>query len=395
MKRQGMGLALAVALAACGGASSTASVIRSVEVEPAAELAVGAGDTVSFRAVVLDEGHQVVEGADVTWTTVDAGVATVDSRGIATAVGAGVTTVTARVAEVEGSASLEVYEPLAPSTWVPGRSYQGRRGYVEYVPGELPVVLSVPHGGTLEPSEIPDRTTGTLVTDRDTRETAQAVRQAFLERTGQAPHVVVSHLRRTKLDPNREIVEAAQGDPFAEEAWREFQGFIDVAEELVETRYGAGLYLDLHGHGHDIARVELGYLLTSDELALPDSVLEEGGYAMGSSIRALAMASPHPFGEVLRGATSLGGYLQARGVAAVPGPADPAPGSAPYFTGGYNTARHGSLAPDQVVSGVQLELPYPGMRDTDANRRAFASALAAAVAAYVNAHLGPGFLPPP
>ncbi|MGD8320721.1 MAG: Ig-like domain-containing protein, partial [Gemmatimonadota bacterium] len=361
---------------------------RSVEVLPAAELAVGIGDTVSFRAVVLDGRGRAVEDASVIWRVSDPGIATVDAGGRATAMAEGTTTVSARCGDAHGSASLEVYVPDRPAEWVPGRSYLGRRGYVEYVPGELPVVVSVPHGGALEPAEIPDRTSGTLVTDRNTRETAQAVRQAFVERNGLAPHVIVSHLRRTKLDPNREIVEAAQGNPFAEQAWREFQAFIDLAEETVEEQHGSGFYLDLHGHGHEIPRVEIGYLLTAGELALPDSVLDAGDYAEMSSIRALAQASPWSFSQILRGVTSLGAYLEARGVAAVPAPSDPAPGSAPYFSGGYNTARHGSRAPDQVVSGVQLELPFSGIRDTEANREAFGRTLAAAMDDYMDAHGG-------
>jgi hypothetical protein len=46
-----------------------------------------------------------------------------------------------------------------------------------------------------------------------------------------------------------------------------------------------------------------------------------------------------------------------------------------------------------VVSGVQIELPRPGIRDTEANRRAFGLALAAAVEAYMNVHYG--FFAPP
>ena len=44
---------------------------------------------------------------------------------------------------------------------------------------------------------------------------SRAEREAFLEQTGRSPHVIISHLAPTKLDANREIVEAALGDPFA------------------------------------------------------------------------------------------------------------------------------------------------------------------------------------
>jgi len=156
---------------------------------------------------------------------------------------------------------------------VPGESYYGRNEYTRYLPGTLPLVVSAPHGGFLEPSEIPDRTYGTTVTDRNTVELALAVRDAVEELTGAYPHVILSRLDRIKLDPNREIVEAAQGDPEAERAWWEFQTFIEEAEALVEDTYGDGFYIDLHGHGHDLQRLELGYLLTATDLANPDGAL--------------------------------------------------------------------------------------------------------------------------
>ena len=56
-----------------------------------------------------------------------------------------------------------------------------------------------------------------------------AVREAMIDLTGHAPHVVISHLDRVKLDPNREIDEAAQDNPFAERAWNEYHGYIDRA----------------------------------------------------------------------------------------------------------------------------------------------------------------------
>ena len=51
----------------------------------------------------------------------------------------------------------------------------GTHNYIEYVPGELPVVISVPHGGALSPASIPDRTVGTTVTDSNTIELVRAI----------------------------------------------------------------------------------------------------------------------------------------------------------------------------------------------------------------------------
>jgi len=380
--------ALGLAVLSCGGDGGTGlPTVTSVQVAPASWLAVGAGDTVRFRALALDASQRPVADGHPTWTVDDTAIAAVDDGGLATARGAGVTRVVARVGGVVGDALLEVYLPPEIESYRPGVPYLGRRGYVEYVPGTLPLVLSVPHGGDLEPAEIPDRTWGETVTDSWTRETAQAVRDAFVARTGRAPHIVVSRLRRTKLDPNREMVEAAQGSPFAENAWNEFHGFVAIAEKTVEDAFGSGFYIDLHGHGHEILRAELGYLLSANDLERTDEALDAGGYAERSSLRAIAAASGASFSELLRGASSLGGLLAAGGVAAVPSPPDPSPGTAPYFTGGYNVDRYGSRI-SGAVSGVQMELPRAGIRDTDENRRAFGRALAGAVEAFMTAHWG-------
>jgi hypothetical protein len=40
----------------------------------------------------------------------------------------------------------------------PGNSVFGQRNFIEYVPGELPLVIAAPHGGRLTPAEIPNRT---------------------------------------------------------------------------------------------------------------------------------------------------------------------------------------------------------------------------------------------
>jgi len=383
--------ALAWALSAwtlgCGG-GSTGPDVASVTVEPRVALAVGAGDTVRFTASVLTGGGTSAPGAAVAWRSTNAAVATVDGQGRAVAVAAGTTTVTATSGGASGSASLEVWAPARVTAYQPGTSYFGRQSYVEYIPGELPLVLSAPHGGSLTPSEIPDRTWGTTVTDSNARETLLAVRTALLERTGKAPHVVISHLRRTKLDPNRELTEAAQGNPFAENAWSEFQAFIETATATVTATYGSGLYIDIHGHGHAIARAELGYLLSAAQLNRTDAEIDAQGLAAQSSIRALAASSPLPFSQLLRGPASLGGLMQKEGIRSVPSPGDPSPGSNDYFTGGYDTERHGSREAGRTVSGVQIELPLPGIRDTATNRQAFGEALARALEAYMTQHFG-------
>jgi N-formylglutamate amidohydrolase len=270
--------------------------------------------------------------------------------------------------------------------YVPGQTYFGRNAYVEFQAGELPVILSAPHGGSLEPAEIPNRTVGTTATDTATEDLARQLALALRTRTGQTVSLVVCRLRRTKIDVNREIVEGAQGNAAAEQAWREYHEYLEAARRLAITRWGRTLVVDVHGHGHAIARVELGYLLSAQDLDRTDAELDGGGYAAQSSIRALAEESGRPFSEVLRGRESLGGLLRQAGYASVPSDAFPSPGTDPYFTGGYITERHGSSGGSQA-SAVQAELPMPGVRDSSAARAQFATAFAAVLVTYVTIHL--------
>jgi hypothetical protein len=265
---------------------------------------------------------------------------------------------------------------------VPGESYLGRAGYTEYLPGEMPLVVSAPHGGELRPEEIPDRTWGTTVHERNTLDLAMRIRSAVKAKTGFYPFVILSQLHRVKLDPNREIEEAAQENPEAERAWWEFQTYIVEAEAIVEETYGEGLYVDLHGHGHDIQRLELGYLLSSSDLRNTNEALSAPSYVNKSSFRVLGQKPGVNFAELIRGPTSLGTLFEAQGFPAVPSLSQPNPGEAdPFLSGGYNTGRHGSRD-EGSVSGVQIECNYTGVRDTDANRQAFAEGLAEVLSSF-------------
>jgi hypothetical protein len=270
-----------------------------------------------------------------------------------------------------------------PSTCnpTPGAVCFGKQNYVEFVAGDFPVVISVPHGGAVAPSNIPDRT-GTTVTDSNTIDLGRAIAQAFAARTGHRPHLVICHLRRTKLDANREVADAAQGNADATTAWNEYHGFVELAMTTATSGSSRGFYVDLHGHGHPIQRLELGYLLSSSQLDLTDAQLNSGGHASSSSLRLAMQLTSVTFAELLRGPSSLGGLL-GTSTPSVPSPAAASPGADPYFDGGYSTERHTARLP-----GLQIESNFSGVRDTAANRAAFAERLVTALAAFLDTHLG-------
>lgn len=262
--------------------------------------------------------------------------------------------------------------------YVPGASYFGRGSYIEYVPGDCPLVISVPHGGELKPAEIPDRMNGETTQDGFVIELGREVAEAYGASFRGRPHLVLCHLHREKLDANREPAEGAAGDPFALLAWNEFQEFILTARTTVER----GLFLDLHGQSDDEARQQLGYLLSAQDLRSTDAELDQGTFAAGSSIRHLAQASAVPFSGLLRGPGSLGGLLEKQGYVAVPSPLSPHPGAVPYYDGGYNTQVHGSRD-GGTVDGIQLEATRQVRFDPVARAR-FAGALARALGEFVS-----------
>jgi predicted outer membrane repeat protein len=276
----------------------------------------------------------------------------------------------------------------ANAQYTPGQVFTGTDGYIEYYPGNIPVIISAPHGGDLEPLLIPDRNCSGCVTGKDgwTLEVAYELDSAIQSVFGGYPHIIINRLHRRKLDANREIVEAAQGDPSAEIAWGEYHEFIQAAKDKCNEDFGTALYIDLHAHGHPIQRIELGYLLTKPELQFSNMYLDNNNFQDSCSIQHLSnIQNPTtPFSEILRGNECMGAFLESHGYPSVPSNSDPFPATPdPYFSGGYNTARHGSRDSSDI-NGIQFELNYTGIRNTNANRHAFARAMACVMKNYLN-----------
>jgi len=283
-----------------------------------------------------------------------------------------------------------------------GKSYFGENQYIEYLPGNAPVILTAPHGGSLRPDNIPDRTRDAcaartvVVNDRNTAALVLAMREAFHERFGTYPHVVINHLARRKLDANRGLKDGACGNPDAERALTEWHSFIDAAKAQVLETSGRGWYMDIHGHAHAIPRLELGYLLNGDQIDHSDEELDSSDSLKSkSSIRTLLKGST-PFSALLRGPTSLGTLFVENGFPAVPSASDPGPDGERYFGGGDNTRRHtcGSEATpaggttDGLICGVQIETNFKGVRDTPENHKRFGEATAIALEKFLSTHWG-------
>jgi len=213
---------------------------------------------------------------------------------------------------------------------------------------------------------------------------------AFLQKTGCHPYMVICNLHRAKLDCNRNLADGACGNSDAIISWNEFNNFIDTAQANAKAaNNGKAFYIDLHGHGNPIQRIELGYLLYDDELEYTDSVLNTPQYIGYSTIQNLVANNVNQYShaQLLRGPFALGTLLGNSGFPAVPSQQIPYPGiNNNYYSGGYNAAHHTSYAIGNTVNGVQMECNYSNIRDTYIHRKMFADSLVNVMMNYLNIH---------
>lgn len=319
--------------------------------------------------------------------------------------------------------------------------------YVEYEPGsgDWPVVLAVPHGGMLMPEAVPDRTSGVAEPDWKSYELATAVFESFQHAGGDAgaPALVALMLDRRKMDGNRcraqccepltNITGLGEGprqqppdqcmaelESDAARAWDAYHGLLAEALATAVERHGFCLLLDVHGQSHRTGVTELGYLLTSDDLLLPDEAINSKQPRPSSidSLLQLPCGQSKSLAGLVRGQESLGAFLETRGFPCVPSPATPQPvqrealqaarafaaditatkgpppeaaATATYFWGAYSIRRYAASSTVPVdmsplsgtertawaskVSAVQLETSWEGVRESVATRLAFGRGL--------------------
>jgi hypothetical protein len=258
----------------------------------------------------------------------------------------------------------------------------------------LPIILMAPHGGLLKPEGMKDRSFGKVMVDSNTAKLTDLIAAALKEQYGAAPHVVKCLLHRSKVDCNRDLEEAAQGEPTAVATWRRYHGAAEQMRKQVVRQHGTGLLLDIHGQRHEEGWVEFGYLIPGTLLNAPDEALNRNTLLpTNSSIRELDQRSPQSLVQLLRGPQSLGGMIEQRGFRSVPSPVTPGPGKAQYFSGSYDITAHGSRD-EGTVSAIQVECPWEGVRDKPENQRRFARALSEALGEYFKVHFNKELVKP-
>lgn len=200
--------------------------------------------------------------------------------------------------------------------------------YIKFERGSLPIIISVPHGGTLEIKGIPNRSQGVLGIDKATIELAQELNSLLKKlspkyfSTQQTPSSIISKVHRKQIDLNRMQSEAYSPDSnLAERIYRFYHD--KIKEVILENtnKFNKSLLLDLHGfeknkrpHGYRDVEIILGTNNLASFFSEPVSVKNRANNLRGNIIKkfidlGIPIAPGHPRRKeyVLRG-----GYITRR-----------------------------------------------------------------------------------
>lgn len=296
-------------------------------------------------------------------------------------------TVAAAVLVLCASGATAQPAPGAYELYPAGCTYDTRTGggdcLVMRYGGDLPLVVSAPHGGTYEPRDIPVRTPRACggsaafntATDINLARVTRNLVIDFRQNDGRSPWAVIMLLDRTKVDANRPLASGACGNPTAVAAWIKYHEWIREAISLATADDRVAVYVDLHGHGFPEQRIQADYALPREQLTAPH--LDD--LAPYSTLAPVADLTRIPFSTLLR---DLGSRLTDAGYPTVPSAYEWTPGPGERWMGtGYSLVWYGQS--DPRVAGIQLELHYHGLRDSLVNRTRFSAALRGVLREYL------------
>ena len=129
--------------------------------------------------------------------------------------------------------------------------------YIHKQIGNIPILLSAPHGGEYKPKQIKDRTgEGFKVSSDDNTKEILLETGKQLEKIWGIPNYVYSNLHRSKLDFNRSILEATDTNKLLVSLYNSYHDFIKKSSLKYKSKL---LVIDIHGHTHPENMIELGY----------------------------------------------------------------------------------------------------------------------------------------
>ncbi|MFB3896445.1 MAG: hypothetical protein ACE14V_09100 [bacterium] len=208
---------------------------------------------------------------------------------------------------------------------------------VIYESGTLPLILTVPHGGSSSINSLPKRISTPMTidfateTDVNTIKLALSMVSRIKALTGSKPYLIMNLLDRKYLDVNRAPEDAYQHQ-LAQEVYQEYHRQIRTAIRSIQLQYGYGLLVDIHGQS-----TEPGDLYFGDRDAL--------------TIQGLTTRYHH---TILNEEKGLVNQLAQKEYEVYPRPGKPTPAS---VFGGYTVRTYGSHNPDGI-DAEQIEIHY-------------------------------------
>lgn len=225
--------------------------------------------------------------------------------------------------------------------------------------GDIPILLSAPHGGRRAIPDVPERKADgekQFVTSRDdnTAELTMKLAEELEKHLHGKPFVVVAHFERKYLDVNRPAEDAYEVDA-AKLVYERYHAALRQSCQTIRKHWPHGLLLDIHG-----------------QAAEPDKIIR--GTANGDTVKLLV--ERHSRAAVI-GPRSLFGALHEAGIPVLP--KLETDDREVKFNGGHIVRTYGSHR-DGGLDAIQLEL------GTDFRKKAKLDETARAVTEAIRTH---------
>lgn len=196
--------------------------------------------------------------------------------------------------------------------------------------GNIPIILSAPHGGSARVPGAPPggRKTGTIIKDKKTLEIAQLVARRIKEELYAEPFYVLALFSRKDIDANRPPEEAFEWEG-AGVYYQQYHQFLESYVRQIAQQFGKGILIDIHG-----------------QVSEPEAVFR------GTHNQQTVSYMLRQFGkEAFLGPNSFVGQLEAAGY-----PIKPMIGEQEVqYTGGYIVRHYGSHK-DNGIDSIQCEI---------------------------------------
>lgn len=243
---------------------------------------------------------------------------------------------------------------------------EGHSALVRAVDGELPLIISAPHGGGEPvPGVAPRRGIGLKDfwphPDAYTLELAEELATAIYNELGARPFTVIALFHRQAIDANREPEDAFES-PAAAPHYKAYHSALRRACDVVSARFGGGVLIDLHGQSTTINAIYRG---TCQGLSCQNLLRKHGSAA-------------------LTGPSSFFGVLAAKGYQILPRSFGSGIGTETQFRGGFTCTTYGTQR-QPLIDSIQLETGND-FRTTPEQRRKTATDFAAAIKVFLQAY---------